>query len=1165
MNSQAPKSNFQAKTNFSDEFLQEISEFEPKFDEPIAPFSTWRCGGPADILVIAKNATELEKLVILAIENEIPYTILGHASNILISDNGIRGLVIINKSRKVKIMEKPNLIKQEEYSYYLHYFDKITEDYTGEFKLENSKINLNSLKKIWNISTLEDLFNSYQIETTEQSEYFEKILDSKLELDKYDYFLELNLIENEKTKTSQINLIFDIYGVVLKDNWLNSEIVQTVDFIKQNHEFYNFYYLSNITKEQFAEFEKLEIFSYFSGGIASFTSDFEKPNSEIFGELLDKFDLKPETSIFIDDTERNVEMAEKIGINSVIFSYQTDLAKEIEKIRGEITTKNCQKSTKIKQNQKSSIDQIINQIEQKIAQNSQKFETKSSQSQENEESETYYAQKELPKIRENEVACLTKMPQNLAQEIVEIKPFNPETTILADGIITQIQNIFPDLKVLNIGSSALEIAGNNDLNLQILSSPEKYPIYLPKLIQILGEPKNSHKDLVEWRFKKEGIDIEVYLTDQNSQEFKRQLRVFEILKTNLNLKIGLTGKNVKDYTQVKFEFFNKILENKETQKPNHAEKKHQQNIDFIKKEIKKVKNLDLENAKVEFFASGQCNDLYLVAKDNFKYLAKITNWQQNKIWKIKQEEFEKLQFIEHLAISPKCYYYDICNSKDIHWNLVDFMEGELLETFDEQKIVQIAEILQKLHNNTISEKFGERWNELENAPYKCYVLDEYTQKYPEITQKSNFEPLKQKFEEINWQCNQFCLIHNDLKILNMVEKDGKIGLIDWEYAYFDIPENDVARFFVENNFDSQQKKLFLDNYLPLKNINFDLERLQTLVEIYEFFDVAKQVIQPIYNEIKQNSNHKKPFIVAIDGRDGSGKSTLADKISQNFKTQIIKTDDFITFFKPEIADKDYYWDKNRFLEEVLLPLKNKQSFKYNVCRWKTGEITREERIDQNNELIIVEGLHALHQDLLDFYDLKIWVNTPLEISLERGKIRDLEKGKKNIDELWSIFVPFQESYISEHKPQEKADLVISTENGEYQIVKNNSQVLLETQIVQNSAEFDIYITPRHSETGDPNFYSFADLDYTETGNGENNQEIPLEKSEIIFDSGVDLSFAIAWSLQNNLTGLQWFAGIPGTMGGALYNNIHGGTRHFSDNFVSCKVLIPEIESENLPN
>jgi UDP-N-acetylmuramate dehydrogenase len=91
--------------------------------------------------------------------------------------------------------------------------------------------------------------------------------------------------------------------------------------------------------------------------------------------------------------------------------------------------------------------------------------------------------------------------------------------------------------------------------------------------------------------------------------------------------------------------------------------------------------------------------------------------------------------------------------------------------------------------------------------------------------------------------------------------------------------------------------------------------------------------------------------------------------------------------------------------------------------------------------------------------------------------------------------------------------------------------------------YNIYIQPRHGHH-DPEFYTFEDLDYTDEG----------EPVYVKFDSGVQLPYAIAWTLQNQLTGLQWFAGIPGTIGGALFNNIHGGTKHFSDNFVSAEVL-----------
>ena len=48
------------------------------------------------------------------------------------------------------------------------------------------------------------------------------------------------------------------------------------------------------------------------------------------------------------------------------------------------------------------------------------------------------------------------------------------------------------------------------------------------------------------------------------------------------------------------------------------------------------------------------------------------------------------------------------------------------------------------------------------------------------------------------------------------------------------------------------------------------------------------------------------------------------------------------------------------------------------------------------------------------------------------------------------------------------------------------------------------------------------------------------------DSGIKLSTLMKALYSENITGLQWFAGIPGTIGGAIYMNIHGGNHYFSE-------------------
>jgi UDP-N-acetylmuramate dehydrogenase len=63
-------------------------------DEPLARFTTMRVGGPADLYAAAVNPFELRGLVKFVRTRGIPHTILGRGSNVVISDAGVRGLLI---------------------------------------------------------------------------------------------------------------------------------------------------------------------------------------------------------------------------------------------------------------------------------------------------------------------------------------------------------------------------------------------------------------------------------------------------------------------------------------------------------------------------------------------------------------------------------------------------------------------------------------------------------------------------------------------------------------------------------------------------------------------------------------------------------------------------------------------------------------------------------------------------------------------------------------------------------------------------------------------------------------------------------------------------------------------------------------------------------------
>jgi UDP-N-acetylmuramate dehydrogenase len=67
--------------------------------EPLARHTTFRIGGPADLYAVATTVDQLEGLAELAAEHAIPTLVLGGGSNILVSDAGVRGLVIANQTR----------------------------------------------------------------------------------------------------------------------------------------------------------------------------------------------------------------------------------------------------------------------------------------------------------------------------------------------------------------------------------------------------------------------------------------------------------------------------------------------------------------------------------------------------------------------------------------------------------------------------------------------------------------------------------------------------------------------------------------------------------------------------------------------------------------------------------------------------------------------------------------------------------------------------------------------------------------------------------------------------------------------------------------------------------------------------------------------------------
>jgi UDP-N-acetylmuramate dehydrogenase len=89
--------------------MNEFPEIDIKQDEPLMNYTYTRTGGPADWLAFPESVDQVKQLVDYVREHQMPLTVLGNASNLIVRDGGIDGLTII-LTRLNKITVKDNQV-----------------------------------------------------------------------------------------------------------------------------------------------------------------------------------------------------------------------------------------------------------------------------------------------------------------------------------------------------------------------------------------------------------------------------------------------------------------------------------------------------------------------------------------------------------------------------------------------------------------------------------------------------------------------------------------------------------------------------------------------------------------------------------------------------------------------------------------------------------------------------------------------------------------------------------------------------------------------------------------------------------------------------------------------------------------------------------------------
>lgn len=87
-----------------------LENSEVLFNEPLKKYSFTKTGGKADVLVRIKTEEDLQKIIKYSYENNEKLTILGNGSNVLISDKGIRGIVVITSEMNKISLDEDNIL-----------------------------------------------------------------------------------------------------------------------------------------------------------------------------------------------------------------------------------------------------------------------------------------------------------------------------------------------------------------------------------------------------------------------------------------------------------------------------------------------------------------------------------------------------------------------------------------------------------------------------------------------------------------------------------------------------------------------------------------------------------------------------------------------------------------------------------------------------------------------------------------------------------------------------------------------------------------------------------------------------------------------------------------------------------------------------------------------
>jgi len=187
-----------------------------------------------------------------------------------------------------------------------------------------------------------------------------------------------------------------------------------------------------------------------------------------------------------------------------------------------------------------------------------------------------------------------------------------------------------------------------------------------------------------------------------------------------------------------------------------------------------------------------------------------------------------------------------------------------------------------------------------------------------------------------------------------------------------------------------------------------------------------KIVETISQKVETLLQAQAFVLLAIDGRCGSGKTTLAARLQEIHQCEVIHMDHFFPRLAqrtPErLSEPGGNLDRERFLEEVIAPLKRREAFAYCPYDPRIHKMADAIQIKPCN-IVIIEGSYSCHPALFENYDLRVFLTVDEPERLRRIRERNGEAGLVQFQEKW---IPMEEHYFSAYRIEARCDFCFKT-------------------------------------------------------------------------------------------------------------------------------------------